>query len=103
MGKKKIIKKYEQLSEDLIQLLKAKYPDGFEDSLITFENLKGEIELALPLETEEVDYLIKMPKNNLPEDDDDYDSEPSDNNFEALENLEIVDDGGGEENDEEND
>jgi DNA-directed RNA polymerase subunit delta len=92
VGKKRIIKKYEQLPEDLLQLLKEKYPDGFEDNLITFENIKGEIEIALPLETEEVDYLIKMPKNNMPEDDEEYDSEPSDNNFDALENLEIVDD-----------
>ncbi len=101
MGKKRIIKKYEQLSEDLVQLLKERYPDGFEDNLITFENLKGEIEVALPLETEDVDYLIKMPKNNLPEEEEEYDSEPSDNNFDALENLEIVDDSESDMDDEE--
>lgn len=72
------------------------YPDGFEDSLITFENLRGEIELALPFETEEIYYLIKMPKNNRSKKDEEEEEEEFDNTsleeFDNFENLEIADD-----------
>lgn len=67
VAKKRVIKKYEQLDDELLQKVQAAYPYGFEDEFISFQNPKGELELALPLETEEVSYLIKMPKNSIPE------------------------------------
>jgi DNA-directed RNA polymerase subunit delta len=93
VGKKKIIKNYEQLPEDIIEQVKEKYPDGFEDNLITFENSRGEIELALPFETEDTYYLIKMPKSNTAEEEEeeDYDNTAIDE-FDNFENLEITDD-----------
>jgi len=94
--KKKIIKNYEHLPEEIIEQVKEMYPDGFEDSLITFENLRGEIELALPFETEEIYYLIKMPKNNRSKKDEEEEEEEFDNTsleeFDNFENLEIADD-----------
>ena len=92
MGKKRLIKNYEQLPEDIVEKVKDKYPDGFEDNLITFENSRGEIELALPFETEETYYLIKMPKNNTAEEEEEeYDNSAIDE-FDNFENLEITDD-----------
>ena len=94
MGKKKLIKKYEHLPEDIIEQVKIKYPDGFEDSLITFENSRGEIELALPFETDDIYYLIKMPKNNTSgeeEEEEEFDNASMDE-FDNFENLEITDD-----------
>jgi len=38
VGKKRIIKRYEQLPEEILVQLKEKYPDGFEDYLISFTN-----------------------------------------------------------------
>ena len=90
MGKKRLIKNYEQLPEDIVEKVKDKYPDGFEDNLITFENSRGEIELALPFETEDTYYLIKMPKNNTSEEED-FDNSAIDE-FDNFENLEITDD-----------
>ncbi|MBN2214567.1 MAG: hypothetical protein JW723_10005 [Bacteroidales bacterium] len=92
MGKKRIIKRYEQLSEDVLEGLKEKYPDGFEEYLISFTNHKGEIEFGLPFETEDTIYLVKMPKNQAPEEEEDYDSSSSFGGFDNFENLEIVDD-----------
>jgi CO dehydrogenase/acetyl-CoA synthase beta subunit len=93
--KKKIIKNFEQLPEEIIEQVREMYPDGFEDNLITFENPKGEIELALPFETEKVYYLIKMPKSNTSEKNEE-DEEEFDNTsmeeFDNFENLEIADD-----------
>ena len=93
MGKKKLIKNFEQLPEDIVEQVKEMYPDGFEDNLITFENSRGEIELALPFETEDTYYLIKMPKNNTSEEEEeeDYDNSAIDE-FDNFENLEITDD-----------
>lgn len=91
MDKKRIIKKFEQLPPEVLQLVKQEYPDGFEDNLITFANPKGEIELALPLETDDTYYLIKMPKN-IPSSEEDDMSDSSDfQNFENLDNIDIAD------------
>ncbi len=74
-------------------LVKEKYPDGYEDNLITFQSPSGELETGLPLETKDIYYLIKMPKSSLPDDEDDFDqSESVTDEFESLENLEIADD-----------
>lgn len=93
MGKKRIIKKYEQLGPDVLKLIKQTYPDGFEDNLITFQTPTGELALALPFETEDTSFLIKMPNNSLPEDDDDYDSgNSSDGDFGNFESLDVAED-----------
>lgn len=92
MGKKRIIKKFELLPPELLALLKKEYPDGYEDNLITFQTLTGELAIGLPLETDDTYYLIRMPKASLPEDDDDDDDSGSSDNFESLDNIEIADD-----------
>ena len=96
MGKKRIIKKFELLPPELLELVHQEYPDGYEDSLITFQTATGELATGIPLETEDTYYLIKMPKNAVAEDEDEYDdSDSSDaDNFENLDNLQIADDAG---------
>jgi len=93
VGKKRIIKKFEQLSVELVDLIKKEYPEGFEDSLITFQTPTGELASGLPLETEDVYYLIKMPKTSAPEEEEDFDNTESDTDgFENLDNLQIAED-----------
>ena len=56
------------------------YPDGYEDNLITFTNAEGRYISALPFETEEIYYLIRMTAGEarqIVKDDDDFDSEGS--------------------------
>lgn len=91
MGKKRIIKAYEQLSEELVEKLKEKYPDGFDERTITFTNPRGEIEVAIPFETEEIYYLIKLPRTNPSEEEEEQESNPFDE-FDNFESLEIGDD-----------
>ena len=93
VDKKRIIKKFEQLPDEILALVKRKYPDGYEDSLITFQSPNGELEIGLPLETNDAYYLIKMPKNNLSEEEEDeYDnSESANDDFDNLDNLQIAD------------
>ncbi len=94
MGKKRLIKKYEQLAPELLSLIKETYPDGFEDNLISIPMPTGELALALPLETDEVSYLIKLPNNTIPEDNDDDDNGISEDfgNFESLDAAEDIPD-----------
>ena len=89
VSKKRIIKKFEQLTNELLNELKNTYPDGFEDSLITFQTPKGEIEVALPLETEEAYYLIKMPKSGYAEEDDEF-GDGSGGGFSGFDNFENI-------------
>ena len=91
MGKKRIIKKFEQLTEELVEQLRLRYPDGFEDHVITFSNPRGEIEVAIPFETEDISYLIKMPKHSYSNEEDDFDSPSSFGGFDNFENLDIAD------------
>ncbi len=91
MAKKRIIKAYEQLPEELVEKIKEKYPDGFDDHLITFTNTRGEIEVALPFETDDTYYLVKMPKSSAAEDEEEFET-PSYDEFDNFENLEIGED-----------
>ncbi|MFC2151542.1 hypothetical protein ACFLSE_03370 [Bacteroidota bacterium] len=75
MAKKRIVKDYEKLPEETLNRIKLEYPDGFEDNLITFTNAQGMFVSALPFETEEIYYLIRMTEGEarqIIKDDDDF-------------------------------
>ncbi len=77
-NKPRLIKDYDKLSPEIIAEIKSRYPYSFEKHLIKFTNAKGEIVSALPYESEEYHYLIRMTKNEAKQivaDDDDYDDE----------------------------
>lgn len=78
MAKKRIVIDYEKLPEETLNRIKIEYPDGFEDNLVTFTNAQGLYVSALPFETEEVYYLIRMTEKEarrIIKDDDDYDDD----------------------------
>jgi len=73
--KKRIVLDYEKLPEDTISNIKIEYPDGYEDNLITFTNKEGRFISALPFETDEIYYLIRMTEGEARQiinDDDDF-------------------------------
>ena len=59
--KKRVIKDYRNLPEELREAIKEKYPAGYMNHLITFFDKDKHIISALPYETEEISYMIKMP------------------------------------------
>lgn len=76
MAKKRIVIDYEKLPDETVNKIKIEYPDGFEENLITFTNAKGMYVSALPFETEEIYYLVRMTEQEAREiikEDDDYD------------------------------
>ncbi len=77
-GKPRIAKDYDKLTEELINQIKLEYPFGFEENLISYKDAKGNKISALPFETEEVYYLVRMTKaeaQQIIEDDSDYDGD----------------------------
>ncbi len=77
-NKPRLIKDFEKLDESLQQQIKLAYPYGFSDSLIRFTNKDGKLISALPFETEEIYYMIRMSVKEaakIVKNDDDYDDE----------------------------
>ena len=80
------------MTPDLMALLVEAYPDGFEYDTEYFTNAKGERVEAVPLETEDTKYLIKVSTTlvqkfeSYEEDEDDNDSDSDD--FDAAEDVE---------------
>ncbi|HPW65997.1 MAG TPA: hypothetical protein PLY32_01495 [Salinivirgaceae bacterium] len=76
--KPRILKDYEKLSEDIKEQIKLAYPAGYTQNLITYTDREGKLISALPFETEEYYYLVKMTKTEatrIVEDDDDFDDD----------------------------
>ncbi|MEM1357939.1 MAG: hypothetical protein AAGF89_07065 [Bacteroidota bacterium] len=78
MSKPRVIKNYEKLDDETLERIKLEYPTGFAKNLIRFTDVNGRLTSALPFETEEKYYLIRMTKSEAKEiilDDDDYDDD----------------------------
>ncbi len=78
MSKPRLIKNYEKLTDDILQQIKIKYPYGFADHLIRFTDINGKLSTALPFETEDKYYLVRMTEREallIIDDDDDYDDD----------------------------
>lgn len=78
MSKPRVIKNYEKLDDEILEQIKLHYPEGFAKNLIRFTDVNGRLASALPFETEEKYYLIRMTKSEAIEiidDDDDYDDD----------------------------
>ena len=76
--KPRVVKDYEKLDPQIQDMIKLTYPYGFEDNLVKFNNAQGQRVSALPFETEEKYYLVRMTMEeaqSIIEDDDDYDDE----------------------------
>lgn len=77
-SKPRVIKDFEKLEENLQEQIKLAYPYGFYDSLIHFYNKDGKRVSALPFETDDKYYMVRMTvaeAKALIEDDDDFDDD----------------------------
>jgi hypothetical protein len=76
----KFLKDLDKLPKEVQAAIKAEYPNGFSHKLVSYTTPKGEKVLALPFDTEEYAYLVRvtvMDSKNMTKDDDDDDL-PSD-------------------------
>ncbi len=78
MAKKRVVKDYDALTEDIVRLVKMKYPNGYAESLVSYTDKQGKKVSALPFEAEDTYYLIRMTMleaKRLVKEDVDYDDE----------------------------
>ncbi len=76
LNKPRIIKSFDKLDKHIQDQIKLKYPNGFSEHLIKFRNSKGDLISALPFESEDAYYLVKMSVTEAKDliiNDDDYD------------------------------
>lgn len=76
VSKKKVIKSLENLTEELKDLLRDQYPNGYEGSITRITNAKKEPIFVFPLETEDATYLIKVPATKNSDGEYDVESKP---------------------------
>lgn len=80
MTKKRAIVSYDKMSIDQKKQLLIAFPDGFSSGMTQIKTPTGETLDALLWETEEIIYLVKIPKpsvkaKSVDDDDDDFDED----------------------------
>lgn len=77
-GKPRVIKDYDKLETKIQEQIKLAYPYGFSEDLLRYTDKNGKNVSALPFETDERYYLVRMTYEEalvLVEDDEDYDDD----------------------------
>jgi hypothetical protein len=60
---KRVIVDYSKLTEDILNLLVEKFPDGYDETdIIRFKNIQNEIVEAVEVRTSDTIYLVKVSK-----------------------------------------
>ncbi|NBA84448.1 hypothetical protein GVN16_01670 [Emticicia sp. CRIBPO] len=78
ISKPKVIKDFDKLDAELQEQIKLNYPTGFAEHLIRFTDKDGKFVSALPYETEDKYYLMRMTNaqaHKIIKEDKDYDDD----------------------------
>lgn len=59
-AKKHLVTSYRNLAPELQEEVKSKYPAGFTDAMIRVDKPNGDFFYAVPFETDEIAYLVKI-------------------------------------------
>ena len=110
VSKKRVIKSLDSLNEDMRDLLKEQYPNGYEASITRISTGKKEPIFVFPLETDDAVFLIKVPvtknsdggydvesgaKEEFDGNDDDDMKPAADDDFDSGTGGDFDEDGGG--------
>lgn len=77
-SKPRVVKDYDKLDEAVAEQIKLAYPRGYHKHLVKFKNAQGDEVSALPFETEDRYYLVRMTVKQaraIIADDEDYDAD----------------------------
>ena len=74
-AKKRLVTSFNNLPLELQEAVKAAYPLGYTDFMMRIDKPNGDFFFAVPFETEEISYLVKIDVkiDEAPTDDDDKD------------------------------
>ena len=59
-AKKRLVTSYNNLAPELQEAVKAAYPLGYTDYMMRIDKPNGDFFFAVPFETEEISYLVKI-------------------------------------------
>ncbi|MBG6111307.1 hypothetical protein H4V97_000413 [Flavobacterium sp. CG_23.5] len=98
---KRVIVDYAKLTNEILNLLVERFPDGYDDSnIIRFRNAKNELIEAVEVRTEDTIYLVKV-STKLADRIENYDEDDEiDNVVEPISGIELDDDDAIEDDDE---
>ena len=90
---KRVIVDYAKLTNEILNLLVEKFPDGYDDSnIVRFKNAKNELIEAVEVRTEDTIYLVKV-STKLADRIENYDEDDEiDNVVEPISGIELDDD-----------
>jgi DNA-directed RNA polymerase subunit delta len=90
---KRVIVDYAKLTNEILNLLVEKFPDGYDDSdIVRFKNAKNELVEAVEVRTEDTIYLVKV-STKLSDRIENYDEDDEiDDVIEPISGLELDDD-----------
>lgn len=88
---KRIIVDYAKLTNEILNLLVEKFPDGYDDSdVIRFRNAKNELVEAVEVRTEDTIYLVKI-STKLADRIENYDDDDIDLDVDTIEPVKGID------------
>ena len=91
-AKKRLVTSFNNLAPELQEAVKAAYPLGYTDYMMRVDKPNGDFFFAVPFETEEISYLVKIDVRVDDITDDDDDKEYYDDEIKGADQLADEDD-----------
>ena len=85
--KKRLVASFNNLSPELQERVKELYPNGFSDAMMRVDKPNGDFFYAVPFETEEISYLVKIDVKIDDGSDEDDDKEYYDDDIKGADEL----------------
>jgi len=98
--KKHIVTSFHNLSVEMQEALREQYPLGFSDAMMRIDKPNGDFFYAVPFDTEEVAYLVKI---DVKIDDNSQDDDEKDYYDDEIKGADDIQDDGASDRGEEND
>ena len=92
MAKKHIVTSFHNLTPEMQEAVKEKYPLGFTDSMIRVDKPNGDFFYAVPFDTDDVAYMIKIDVKIDDSAQDDDDKDYYDDDLKGADELQGADD-----------
>ena len=98
--KKHIATSFHNLSVEMQEAVREQYPLGFSDAMMRIDKPNGDFFYAVPFDTEEIAYLVKI---DVKIDDNSQDDDDKDYYDDEIKGADEIQDDGGSDRSEEND
>ncbi len=98
--KKHIVTSFHNLSVEMQEAVREQYPLGFSDAMMRIDKPNGDFFYAVPFDTEEIAYLVKI---DVKIDDNSQDDDDKDYYDDEIKGADEIQDDGGSDRSEEND